>query len=185
MIVGFAVGDASADPNALALISTFESVCLDSNGSLDFITQWVGKNQLQEVNGPDARKVYAGSNGHAWWMQVESSYVIVAIRAVTNTCAVFSNKAEPTEIQEYIDGLPRRFSKKWPNATNLKDDKQQGTLGMRRGRAIALGTPEKPVVVLITAITNEREGGPYQATLQACFSNTPLDERVGVRQLPK
>ncbi len=188
MIVAFAVKDARADSNALALISTFESVCLDSNGSLDFITKWVDKNQLREITGADARKVYAGSAGnigHAWFMQVESSYVIVAIRAITNACAVFSSEAKSTEIQEYVDGLPRKFSKKWPNATTVKDDKQQGSLGMRRGRVIALGTPGEPVVVLITAITNEQKGGPYQATLQAHFSSTPLDERLGDRQLPK
>lgn len=99
-----------------------------------------------------------------------SAYVIVAIREATNTCAVFSDKAAASEIQEYIDGLPGKFSNQWPNVTTVQDDTQQGALGMRRGRVIVLGSPEKPVAVLITAITNEREGGPYQATLQAGFS---------------
>jgi hypothetical protein len=82
MTVVFATRNASADPNALALISTFESVCLESNGSQDFIIKWVGKNQLREVTGSDALKVYAGSIGHAWWIQIESSYAIVAIRKI-------------------------------------------------------------------------------------------------------
>jgi hypothetical protein len=169
----FSVHPAHADSGAASLISTFESACIESNGSQEFIRKWVHKEQFEEVTGTDARKLYAGTvnAGYAWFKQTKSTILIVAIRTPMNSCAVFSSKATQNTIMEYMEGLPRKFAGRWPISTNIKDDTRKEEFGTRRGRVITFGTSREPVSVMITAIANEHPGGPYQATIQAGFSN--------------
>lgn len=170
----FSVHHANADSSAVPLISTFEAVCLEGNGSQEFIKKWVDKEHFKAVNGLDARKLYAGTTeaGRAWFKQTDTAILIVAIRGAANACAVFSDKAPQSEVMEYIEkNLPQKFAERWPATVRIKDDARVGEFGVRRGRVIALGTSTQPVSVMITVITNERPGGPYQATIQSVFPN--------------
>jgi hypothetical protein len=169
----FSVNHADADSGAVALISTFEAVCMESGGSQEFIRKWVDTEHFEKVTGTEARKLYAGTanGGYTWFKQTETAILIVAIRPVTNVCAVFSNRASQNAVMEYIEGLPRKFVKRWPMATKIKEDTRIGEFGVRRGYVITFGSSTQPVSVMITAITNERLGGPYQATIQAGFSD--------------
>jgi hypothetical protein len=168
------VHHANADSSAVPLISTFEAVCIESNGSTEFIRQWVHKENFEDVNGLDARARYAVTTdaGYAWFKQTDTTILIVSIRKITNACAVFSSNAPQSDVMEYIEKkLPQKFAERWPSAAIIKDDTGAGEYGVRRGRVITLGTSTQPVSVMISAITNERPGGLYQATIQAVFSN--------------
>ena len=174
LLIISSVHHANANSSAVPLISTFEAACMESSGSQEFIKKWVNKEHFEAVNGSDARKLYAGTTeaGYAWFKQTGTAILIVAIRPAVNACAVFSDKAPQSEVMEYIENkLPQEFAERWPTLIKIKDDAREGEFGLRRGRVIALGTSTQPVSVMITAIANELPGGPYQATIQAVFSN--------------
>jgi hypothetical protein len=124
---------------------------------------------MQEVNGVDARKVYTGSSegGHAWWMQVNGTFFVIASRAPSSACAVFTSTADPAQVQDYVKQLPCALSGKSPNAVAIPDKDESGPFGHRRGRAILFSTPDRTRTMLVTSIFNELPGGSYQATLQA------------------
>jgi hypothetical protein len=124
---------------------------------------------MKEVSGVDARKVYTGGSegGHAWWMQVDGTFFVIASRVPSSACAVFTSAADPAQVQDYVHHLPRTFSGQWPQAVTIPDKDESGPYGHRRGRAILFSTPNGASTLLITSIFNERPGGPYQATLQA------------------
>lgn len=163
------LGHASAQKQSDLFIATFKEVCLAGNGKLDDIRDWAVRHQMKEVNGADARKVYTGSSGdgHAWWMQVDGVFFVVASRVPSSACAVFTSAADPAQVQDYVKQFPSTFSGKWPNAVAIPDKDELGPFGHRRGRAILFSTPNGARTLLITSIFNERPGGPYQATLQA------------------
>jgi hypothetical protein len=153
-------------------ISTFKTLCLDGNGKLDSIRDWAAQHGMNEVTGADARKVYTGGieNGHAWWVKVDDTFLVIASRTPTAACAVFTSAANPIQLQEYIRQLPNASSGRWANVSPLPDKDETGPFGYRRGRAILFSMAGGANTLLVTSIFNEFPGGPYQATLQASRS---------------
>jgi hypothetical protein len=162
-------GHASAQNQPNVFIETFKDVCLDGNGQLDSIRDWAERHHMKEVNGVDARKVYTGSpeDGHAWWMKVDGTFLVIASRVPSSACAVFTSAADPAQVQDYIHQLPSAFSGKWSNVVAIPDKDETGPFGHRRGRAVLFSTSNGASTLLVTSISNQRPGGPYQATLQA------------------
>jgi hypothetical protein len=162
------LANASAREQQAVFMATFEEVCLTDNGNLHDIRDWAERHHMKEVNGADARQVYTGSSegGHAWWMQVNGTFFVIASRVPSSACAVFTSAADPAQLLHYIHQLPRTLSGKWPNVVAMPDKDESGPFGHRRGRAILFSTPNGDRTLLITSIFNDRPGGPYQATLQ-------------------
>lgn len=167
------IDHASAQEKPGALISTFEEVCMAGNGKPEFVRDWAQRRHLQEVDSVDGRKIYTGGTegGHAWWMQVGSTFIVVAFRVSSATCAVFSSASDSGEIQTYLRKLPERVSGKWPTHVTLPDKNESGAFGLRAGRAFLFSRLPQPGTMLVTSIFNEKPGGAYQATLQAAFSS--------------
>lgn len=162
------LANASAREQQTVFMATFEEVCLTGNGKLDNIRDWAERHHMKEVNGADARKVYTGSSegGHAWWMQEDGTFFVIASRVPSSACAVFTSAADPAQVLDYVQQLPKTLSGKWPNVVAIPDKDESGPFGHRRGRAILFSTPNGDRTLLITSIFNDRPGGPYQATLQ-------------------
>ena len=163
------LGHASAREQTDDFVAMFKEVCLDGDGKLGHIRDWAERHHMKEVTGVDARKVYTGSGegGHAWWMQVDGTFFVLASRVPSSACAVFTSAADPAHVQDYVNHLPSTLSGQWPKVVAIPDKDESGQYGHRRGRAVLFNTPNGANTLLITSIFNERPGGPYQATLQA------------------
>lgn len=177
----FSFGTTKADTNSDAMMFVFESVCLASHGSKEYITQWANEKQLQEVIGEDARKVFSGIRSNskawnikAWWFKTEQAVVILEIYpAGGDACTVYSSTSDPIAVHQYIDALALRLKDKWPRTETVAEATKSGTFGNVRGRFIAFGTSEKPGKLYINVVTEEKAGGldyPYQAMIAAMFS---------------
>jgi hypothetical protein len=163
---------ASAQAQTSPRVATFEEVCLAGQGKQEFVREWAAQRHLATVDGVDARKTYTGTPdaGHAWWMQVNGTFIIIAYRVLTSTCAIFSSAADSAQMQDYIHQLPGKLAGQWPTSVALPDRTESGPFGQRYGRAILFSRLPQPGTMLITSIFNEKPGGTYQGTLQMGLS---------------
>ena len=160
---------ASADPAANVAARLFLQVCQVSNlANPDRIRAWAAEHHLPQVKDPNGLAVFVGKgpDGVAWWIHQENTELVLAIRSQTGGCAVYAEPLDPAALGEIYDMLITGYAKKFAVVTPVPDKIQSGPYGTRVGKVRLIEEPNNNSQLLFTLITNERQGGPYQGTLQ-------------------
>lgn len=167
---GSALADAAPPPEARAandLLDLFSQVCMKNLGKPEGVQAWAADRHLTSVENPEALKIYAGGEGGAVWaVRTPAGQFVLAIRTPSHACAVFADKADPQVVEGYVGQLMQALKQTGRPVAVLKDDQSQTSVGNRHALLYAVGGGSGPTLELFTVITDERPGGPYQATVQ-------------------
>jgi hypothetical protein len=174
-----ALADEAPPPEARAandLLDLFSQVCMKNLGKPEGVQAWAADHHLVSVENPEALKIYAGGEGGAVWaVHMPTGQFVLAIRAPSHACSVFADKADPQVVEGYIDQLMRALKQTGRPVEVLKDDRRPTSVGSRHARVYAVGGSSGATLMLYAVITDERPGGPYQATVQvAAAARTEL-----------
>jgi hypothetical protein len=152
---------------ANGLLDLFSQACMKNLGKPDGVRAWAADHHLTSIGKPDALQVYGGGDGGAVWaVATPAEPFVLALRASTQACAVFADKADPQTIEIYVGDLMQALKQTGRPVALLKNDQTPTSFGNRHGLVYAVGGGSWPTLQVYTVITNERPGGPYQATVQ-------------------
>ncbi|RDS86348.1 hypothetical protein DWU99_03575 [Dyella psychrodurans] len=137
------------------------------------IRAWATGHHLPEVNNPKGRAVFVGDgpDGVAWHIHDENTELVLAIRSKTGGCAVYAEPLDPAALGQIYSMLIAGYAQKFSVTTPLPDKVQQGPFGTRIGKVRLIEVPASKSHLLLTLITNEKSGGPYQGTLQITLTH--------------
>jgi hypothetical protein len=156
------------------LLDLFSEVCMKTLGKPEGVQAWAADHHVMSVETPEALKIYAGGEGGAAWaVRTSTGQFVLAIRAQTHACAVFADKADPQVVEGYIEQLMQALRQTGRPVQVLKDDRSPTSVGLRHARVYAVGGSSGPAVEVFAVITDERPGGPYQATVQVVAAARP------------
>jgi hypothetical protein len=165
-----ALADEAPSPEARAandLLDLFSQVCMKNLGKPEGVQAWAADHHLMSVENPEAIKIYAGGEGGAVWaVRTPTGQFVLSIRAPSHACSVFADKADPQVVEGYIDQLMQALKQTGRPVEVLKDDRSPTSVGSRHARVYAVGGGSGPALEVFAVITDERPGGPYQATVQ-------------------
>jgi hypothetical protein len=163
------IQSATADPAANAAAHLFMQVCRPDNlANPERIRAWAADHHLPEVSDAKGRAVYVGdgADGIAWHIHDENTELVLAIRSKTGGCAVYAEPLDPVALGQIYDMLIAGYAKEFTVATPLPDKAQPGPYGIRTGKVRLVEVPGGKSHLMVTLITIEKPGGPYQGTLQ-------------------
>ena len=164
----------SADPAANAVAHLFMQICrADNLANPERIRAWAADHHLPEINNPKGRAVFvgAGPDGIAWHIHDENTELVLAIRSKTGGCAVYAEPLDPTALGQIYGMLIAGYAKEFSVTTPLPDKMQQGPYGISTGKVRLVEVPGSKSQLLLTLITNEKPGGPYQGSLQITLTH--------------
>jgi hypothetical protein len=166
-------GLADVIPSARAQASNdlqdlFSQACLKNLFHPERVRSWATDHHLTSVQSAEAVAVYAGAGegGAVWSAPMPSGLFVLALRAQTQACAVFADKADPGAVEAYVGQLMDAQKRTGSAVTVVKEDQTPTPFGRRHAILYMVGGSGSPTMSLFVVITNERPGGPYQATVQ-------------------
>jgi len=78
-------------------------------GRPDGVRVWAADHHLTSMENPDALQAYAGGEaGAVWAVNTVAGQFVLAIRAPTNACAVFADKADTQVVENDMGQLMQR-----------------------------------------------------------------------------
>jgi len=165
------------DTSASFLTLLYSKVCVPNVGQDEKIRGWAREKKLAEVTAPAARDIFvgAGDGGVAWAVPMSFGSFALSIRGDTHACATFARAVDPAMVESYFRKILEGVSRPGLVVKVVKDSSETGPNGTIRALIYSVST-EKNVKRgnLYTMVTNERTGGPFQATLQAAkFVESP------------
>ncbi|MFC4529088.1 hypothetical protein ISN76_18775 [Dyella halodurans] len=165
---------ASADPAANAAGHLFMQVCrADNLAHPERIRAWAAEHHLPEVSNPKGRAVFVGDgpNGIAWHIHDDNTELVLAIRSKTGGCAVYAEPLDPAALGQIYSMLIAGYAKEFSVTTPLPDKAQPGPYGTATGKVRLVDGPDSKSQLLLTLITHEKPGGPYQGALQITLTH--------------
>jgi hypothetical protein len=153
------------------LMALFTQACTTNLGRPEGVRSWAADHHLASVQNPQAIAVYGGEGGTAWSVRLPSGVFVLALRA-TQTCAVFGDKLDSGAVEKAVQQVVGQLKAAGNPVTILKEDNAQTDFGRRHGIVYAVGN-DRPKLLMLSVITNERPGGAYQATVQIVANSGP------------
>jgi hypothetical protein len=144
----------------------FTQACMQDPGNPDSTRAWAASHHLAVVTNPRGLQIFAGGpGGSAWQILDRSTPLVLAIRATTNICAVFAERADPaaltTRFEQLIAALPAGSGP----PQRLPDRTKAGTFGVRTMKVVLDQAPKQKLLTFML-MTDERPGGVFQVTIQ-------------------
>lgn len=168
----FAVHPAPAqgqDQNAVFLMQLYNNVCLRFLNKPDEVRGWAKEKQLAPIQEQSVRDAFVGdgAKGDAWLVPSPTGdKFAISIRAATQGCAAWAIKADPNYVipafVQQVEGFAR------PGYEVRKDNDQTYDTPFGVGHSISyyMRNTSNNVGFEFSAVTAERPGGVFQATLQ-------------------
>ncbi len=167
---GIAAAPAGAqDQNAVFLIQLYNNVCLRFLNKPDEVRAWAREKQLPPITDQGVRDSFVGpgARGDAWIVPSPTGdRFAISIRAATQGCAAWAIKADPNYVIpafiQQIEGFAR------PGYEVRKDNEESHDtpFGIGRSMSYYMRNLSNNVGFEFSAVTAERPGGVFQATLQ-------------------
>jgi hypothetical protein len=164
--------DDSASPEVQSsndLMALFTQACTTNLGRPEGVKAWAADHQLASIQDPQAIAVYGGEGGSVWSVRAPSGVLALALRGASQACAVFGDKLDSGLVEKSVRQIVDQMKAAGAPVTILKDDNAQTDFGRRHGIVYAIGD-NRPKLLMLNVITNERPGGAYQATVQIAAS---------------
>jgi hypothetical protein len=171
------------DAAATSFTRIFSDVCLSKFGHLDAVEDWANDQQLLQITNPMALSVFAGKpnrdgkmvsfagggvpgSGKAWAVPDPAGRFVVATRLDPESCVVWAQKADPTEIEAAYAKMVAAASAPGTEVKLAEDktaDIPDGTVHIRVYRVWS-GSALNSFALVMAAVS--RSGGPFQGMLE-------------------
>jgi len=181
--LAFVSNAASADDATRRLAQLFADACLANFGHLDKVEAWAADRHLAPILNPKAVAVFAGQpnmdgtmrsvagggipgSGRAWAVGDGSGHFVLATRVDPESCVVWAQKADPTEVEAAYSRVVEDASKPGTDVKLVEDknaDIPDGRVHIRVYRVWS-GSALTGVALAMAAVS--RPGGPFQAMLE-------------------
>ena len=152
----------------------FAQACISSVAEPAAVKSWVLANHLSAITNPNGLREFAGSTGVAWQLITSDNVYVIAVRQPNSGCAVFAERADPSVSARQFNAITAALPKELGTAKVLATKTAQGQQGLRTMRVAAgMDDSDKVIKSMMMIITEERFGGPYQATMQISNLHPP------------
>lgn len=157
------------DQNAVFLIQIYNNVCLRFLNKPDQVRAWAKEKQLPPIADQGVRDAFVGpgAQGDAWIVPSPTGdRFAVSIRAATQGCAAWAIKADPRYVIPAFIQQVEGFARPGYEIRKDNDESHDTPFGVSRSMSYYMRNTSNDVGFEFSAVTAERPGGVFQATLQ-------------------
>lgn len=157
------------DQNAVFLLQLYNNVCLRFLNKPDEVRAWAKEKQLPPIADQSVRDSFVGpgAQGDAWIVPSPTGdRFAVSIRAATHGCAAWAIKADPNYVIPAFIQQIEGFARPGYEIRKDNDESHDTPFGISRSMSYYMRNTSNDVGFEFSAVTAERSGGIFQATLQ-------------------
>lgn len=167
---GVAAGPVHAqDQNAVFLLQIYNNVCLRFLNKPDQVRAWAKEKELPPITDQSVRDSFVGPGAlsDAWIVPSPTGdRFAVSIRAATQGCAAWAIKADPNYVIPAFIQQIEGFARPGYEIRKDNDESHDTPFGISRSMSYYMRNTTNDVGFEFSAVTAERPGGVFQATLQ-------------------